>query len=161
MSLFGPASSLWFMCTSCMSLFYPYDMLSRSAELNDLTDDAIILLMFLRQSTLSPMLLAQGVLLYEKMIIWVAKDAVRCNFCYDRCWLYVTQPLYHRKTWVYCRLIAMLGRTSGHGNGLRTAPSTQSLQSSNSRAGAQLIKLCLSLGMLISLMIDVLDLCGV
>ena len=65
---------------SCMSLVYPYDMLSRSADLNDLTDDAIILLMFLRQSTLSPMLLAQGVLLYEKMIIWVAKDAVRCNF---------------------------------------------------------------------------------
>ena len=65
---------------SYMSLFYPYDMWSRSAELNDLTDDAIRLLMFLRQSTLSPMLLAQGVLLYEKMIIWVAKDAVRRNF---------------------------------------------------------------------------------
>ena len=65
---------------SCMSLFYPYDMLSRSVELNDLTDDAIRLLMFLRQLTLSPMLLAQGVLLYEKMIIWLAKDAFSCNF---------------------------------------------------------------------------------
>ena len=125
---------------SYMSLFYPYDVWSRSAELNDLTDDAIRLLMFLRQSTLSPMLLAQGVLLYEKIIIWVAKDAVRFNFCYDRCWLYVTHPLYHRKTWVYCGCIAMLGMTSGHGYGLRTDPSTQSLQSSNSRAGAQLIK---------------------
>ena len=125
---------------SSMSLFYPYDMLSRSDELNYLTDDAIRLLMFLRQSTLSPMLLAQGVLLYEKIIIWVAKDAVRFNFCYDRCWLYVTHPLYHRKTWVYCGCIAMLGMTSGHGYGLRTDPSTQSLQYSNSRAGAQLIK---------------------
>ena len=45
---------------SIMSLVYPYDMWSRSVALNDLSDVAVSLLIFLRQSTLSAMLLAQG-----------------------------------------------------------------------------------------------------
>ena len=41
-----------------ITLFYPYDMWS--AELKDLTDDAVRLLIIQIQSTLSPILLAQG-----------------------------------------------------------------------------------------------------